>query len=171
MRKLFILQYEGQRSALSKKEKNYNGNGRQHGHHISHNQMSLGQVGSPVVSNPKNDNKVVLEGRLMTKGAHPNLWESKRHQGPKTDKNNIFNDKETASADSKVVPNDDVDEPLSEKIAASEYSELHERLSLVYDKVLVVDSIPAAREVVRLLTTQYKDLVHACDTEACIGLL
>lgn len=157
--------YEGQRSALSKKEKNYNGNGRQHGHHISHNQMSLGQVGSPVVSNPKNDNKLVLEGRLMTKGAHPNLWESKRHQGPKTDKNNIFNDKETASADSKVVPNDDVDEPLSEKIAASEYSELHERLSLVYDKVLVVDSIPAAREVVRLLTTQYKDLVHACDTE------
>lgn len=171
MEKLFILQYEGERSALSRKEKYYNGNDRQHGHYISHNQMSVGQIGSHVVSNPRNDNKVVLKDLLMTKGAYPSYMEEKSHQDSKTDKHNTFIDKETASADSEVVPNDDVDEPLMEKVASSEHLELHERLIRVYDKVLVVDTIPAAREVVRLLTTQYKDLVHACDTEACVGLL
>ncbi|KAH6835517.1 polymerase gamma 1 [Perilla frutescens var. hirtella] len=157
--------YGGEGSSLRRKEKKYTVNVRQPGHHISHNQMSLGQVGSHVVSHPNNDNKIVLEGHLMTKGAHQNYLESTTHQGPKTDKDNVFNNKETASANEQVAPNNDVGEPLSEKITAPECSELHKRLSQVYDKVLVVDSIPAAREVVRLLTTQYKDLVHACDTE------
>ncbi|KAJ6834342.1 DNA polymerase I A, chloroplastic-like isoform X1 [Iris pallida] len=41
-----------------------------------------------------------------------------------------------------------------------------QNLSRIFDKVLVVDNISKAREVVQLLTTKYKDLVHACDTEA-----
>lgn len=40
-----------------------------------------------------------------------------------------------------------------------------QNLSRIFDKVLVVDNISKAREVVQLLTTKYKDLVHACDTE------
>lgn len=40
-----------------------------------------------------------------------------------------------------------------------------EKLRSIYGKVLVVDSIPIAEEVVKKLTTQYKHLVHACDTE------
>ncbi|XP_019055571.1 PREDICTED: DNA polymerase I A, chloroplastic/mitochondrial-like isoform X2 [Nelumbo nucifera] len=43
--------------------------------------------------------------------------------------------------------------------------EYHEMLSHIYKKVLVVDNIAVAKEIVRMLTTRYKDLVHACDTE------
>ncbi|XP_043691379.1 DNA polymerase I A, chloroplastic/mitochondrial-like isoform X2 [Telopea speciosissima] len=39
------------------------------------------------------------------------------------------------------------------------------RLECIYDKVLVVDHISVARDIVRKLTTQYKGLVYACDTE------
>lgn len=171
MGKLFILQYEGEGSRLSRK-KEYTGNVRQHGLHISHNQMSLVQV-RPNIDPYTNDddNKIVLESHSLMKGAHPNWLENKKHQDSITDKDNVFDNKETASADKKLVPSDSVSEPFSEKIIASKYTELHERLSQVYDKVLVVDSIPAARQVVRMLTTRYKDLIHACDTEACIGLL
>ncbi|XP_010267695.1 PREDICTED: DNA polymerase I A, chloroplastic/mitochondrial [Nelumbo nucifera] len=40
-----------------------------------------------------------------------------------------------------------------------------ERLICIYEKVLVVDSIAVAKEIVGMLTTRYKDFVHACDTE------
>ncbi|PIA27500.1 hypothetical protein AQUCO_07700049v1 [Aquilegia coerulea] len=40
-----------------------------------------------------------------------------------------------------------------------------QRLSSVYDKVLVINDILSAKEVVKLLTTVYRDNVHACDTE------
>lgn len=36
----------------------------------------------------------------------------------------------------------------------------------VYDSVVVVDNVTKAREVVGMLTTKYRDLIHACDTEA-----
>lgn len=42
----------------------------------------------------------------------------------------------------------------------------YKRLLQIYDKVLIVDSIPMAREIVGMLTNQYRHLVHACDTEA-----
>ncbi|KAL3639950.1 hypothetical protein CASFOL_014918 [Castilleja foliolosa] len=51
------------------------------------------------------------------------------------------------------------------KIAASGGSEIQKRLSQVYDKVLVVNCVDAARDVVKMLTNEYKNLVHACDTE------
>lgn len=40
-----------------------------------------------------------------------------------------------------------------------------EKLVRIYDKVLVVDNVAKAREVVAMITTKYKDLVYACDTE------
>ncbi|KAF9624108.1 hypothetical protein IFM89_007806 [Coptis chinensis] len=40
-----------------------------------------------------------------------------------------------------------------------------ERLARMYSDVLVVDSISSAKKVVQLLTTKYRDFVHACDTE------
>lgn len=43
--------------------------------------------------------------------------------------------------------------------------DIKERLIGVYDSVLVVDSVSAAKEVVSMLTTKYRNLVHACDTE------
>lgn len=48
--------------------------------------------------------------------------------------------------------------------------EAHRKLSKIYGKVLVVDDISVAKRIVEKLTTQYKHLVHACDTEACVLL-
>lgn len=42
---------------------------------------------------------------------------------------------------------------------------LRERLGAMYEKVHIVDNLSAAKEVVGKLTSQYKHLVHACDTE------
>lgn len=42
---------------------------------------------------------------------------------------------------------------------------LRERLGAMYEKVHIVDNLSAAKEVVSKLTSQYKHLVHACDTE------
>lgn len=46
-----------------------------------------------------------------------------------------------------------------------DYTQLQKRLTSIYDKVLVVDNISVAKKVVKKLTTQYRHLVHACDTE------
>ncbi|KAE8725498.1 DNA polymerase I A [Hibiscus syriacus] len=44
-------------------------------------------------------------------------------------------------------------------------NDIHKQLARIYDQVLVVDNISAAKEVVLMLTTKYRHLVHACDTE------
>jgi hypothetical protein len=38
-------------------------------------------------------------------------------------------------------------------------------LGTIYEKVLVVDNVESARSVVQLLTSKYKNFIHACDTE------
>ncbi|XP_058093524.1 DNA polymerase I B, chloroplastic/mitochondrial isoform X2 [Magnolia sinica] len=40
-----------------------------------------------------------------------------------------------------------------------------EQLARIYNEVLVVDDVLTAKRVVEVLTTRYKHLVHACDTE------
>ncbi|KAJ4975247.1 hypothetical protein NE237_000353 [Protea cynaroides] len=62
-------------------------------------------------------------------------------------------------------------ETYIEAINLSEKDGIHplehrKRLECIYDKVLVIDNISVARDIVRKLTTQYKELVYACDTEA-----
>ena len=42
---------------------------------------------------------------------------------------------------------------------------LRERLTSLYGKVLVVNSVPVAKQVVWMLRNWYSHLVHACDTE------
>lgn len=39
------------------------------------------------------------------------------------------------------------------------------KLCSIFDKVLVVDNVTSARKVVHMLTHEYRDLIHACDTE------
>ncbi|KAL3636784.1 hypothetical protein CASFOL_019083 [Castilleja foliolosa] len=77
------------------------------------------------------------------------------------DNKDVFEKKDYVSADKKIISSDSV----SEKIAASGGSEIQKRLSQLYDKVLVVNSVDAARNVVKMLTNKYKNFVHACDTE------
>ncbi|AQK41169.1 DNA polymerase I A, chloroplastic isoform X2 [Zea mays] len=56
--------------------------------------------------------------------------------------------------------------PFPTKAAFSEESlKAREALASIYDKVLVVDDIESARNIVKLLTTKYKSFIHACDTE------
>lgn len=57
--------------------------------------------------------------------------------------------------------------PVCRTGISSANSELRNRLLRVYEDVLVVDSVAMAREVVTKLMGQYKDFVHACDTEVC----
>lgn len=58
--------------------------------------------------------------------------------------------------------------PLSKVEKCTEPAKVRENLSKIYDKVLIVDNVPAAKNVVAKLLTQYRNLVHACDTE--VGL-
>ncbi|XP_039853051.1 DNA polymerase I A, chloroplastic-like isoform X2 [Panicum virgatum] len=48
---------------------------------------------------------------------------------------------------------------------SKESMEAQKEVAAIYDKVLVVDNIESARTVVQLLTTKYKNFIHACDTE------
>jgi DNA polymerase-1 len=45
--------------------------------------------------------------------------------------------------------------------------DIRERLTSIYESVLVVDNVTMAKEVVSKLTNQYRHLIHACDTEVC----
>ncbi|XP_039115454.1 DNA polymerase I A, chloroplastic-like [Dioscorea cayenensis subsp. rotundata] len=55
---------------------------------------------------------------------------------------------------------------VKEHMSHQEVSEMHQkRLARIYDKVLVVEDLKTARKVVNMLTTKYRELVYACDTE------
>ncbi|CAA0813954.1 DNA polymerase I B- chloroplastic/mitochondrial [Striga hermonthica] len=104
-------------------------------------------------------------GSLMTKPTCPNGLENKGYGDSIAGENNVNGIIESVSADEKANLSDAVGENVNQERTASESEIARERLSQVYDKVLVVDGISAAREVVRMLTTQYNHLIHACDTE------
>lgn len=56
---------------------------------------------------------------------------------------------------------------VKEHMSHQEVSEMHQkRLARIYDKVLVVEDLKTARKVVNMLTTKYRELLYACDTEA-----
>ncbi|ESQ30390.1 hypothetical protein EUTSA_v10011195mg [Eutrema salsugineum] len=48
---------------------------------------------------------------------------------------------------------------------STEPSKVREKLRKIYDKVVVVDNVPAAKDAVSKLLNDYRNLVHACDTE------
>ncbi|CAH9078936.1 unnamed protein product [Cuscuta europaea] len=62
------------------------------------------------------------------------------------------------------------DQSQLEKVTVSEKSitkdNLRERLVSIYEKVFIVNNISLAKEVVSKLTNEYRDSIHACDTEA-----
>ncbi|KAF2547848.1 hypothetical protein F2Q70_00022811 [Brassica cretica] len=47
----------------------------------------------------------------------------------------------------------------------TDLSKVRANLTKIYNKVRVVDSVSTAKEIVTKLVNQYRDLVHACDTE------
>lgn len=60
----------------------------------------------------------------------------------------------------KTVQSSPAKAPLSK-----ESKDARKALATIYEKVLVVDNVKSARSVVELLTTKYKNFIHACDTE------
>lgn len=46
-------------------------------------------------------------------------------------------------------------------------SKIRANLKKIYNRVLVVDNVSTAKETVAKLMNQYRNLVHACDTEVC----
>ncbi|KAK7387061.1 hypothetical protein VNO78_27551 [Psophocarpus tetragonolobus] len=51
------------------------------------------------------------------------------------------------------------------KAYSSEQSKLRGRLCSIYEDILVVNNISLAEEVAKMLTVNYRHLIHACDTE------
>lgn len=142
--------YEGEGNGFGSKEK------AQHGQYISLNQR-------PPVSytNPVNHVKL-LDTPSITNGARPKGLENRLHKDSLPNKENVFELKETDSGDSGALSSESINNSLTEEYKKAK---LREKLGQVYDTVFVVDSIDKARLVVSMLTTKYKDLIHACDTE------
>ncbi|KAL7103475.1 hypothetical protein ACP275_08G181800 [Erythranthe tilingii] len=148
--------YEGgEGSGLSRNEREFAGNVGQNGYNVFHSQMPLVKDRSNRVPYTNGDDKITLEDKGDQDSIHV--------------KDNVVVKIKTASksgsANKKTVSCDNISELPSKRVATSEVTELHERLSQIYDKVLVVDDVTEARRVVSLLTTKFKNLIHACDTE------
>lgn len=60
---------------------------------------------------------------------------------------------------------DSTDAIFAKKERCADQLKLHDRLCRIYEDVLVVDNIPLAEEVVKMLTVKYRHLIYACDTE------
>ncbi|KAK3141378.1 hypothetical protein QOZ80_4BG0333170 [Eleusine coracana subsp. coracana] len=75
------------------------------------------------------------------------------------DSDNNLTDEHQASPDKTVQPSP-AKAPLSQ-----EALDARKALGTVYEKVLVVDDVKSARSVVQLLTSKYRNFIHACDTE------
>ncbi|KAI3852650.1 hypothetical protein MKW92_018923 [Papaver armeniacum] len=57
--------------------------------------------------------------------------------------------------------------PIKNGDEATSMAELRESLSRIYDEVLVVENISAAKEIVKMLTTKHRNRIYACNTEVC----
>ncbi|XP_020235315.1 DNA polymerase I A, chloroplastic/mitochondrial [Cajanus cajan] len=60
---------------------------------------------------------------------------------------------------------DSTNATFAKKARSTDQSKLQDRLCSIYEDILVVDNIPLAEEVSKMLTTKYQHLVYACDTE------
>ncbi|CDP05771.1 unnamed protein product [Coffea canephora] len=112
--------------------------------------------------------------QLPSKSSQPNislpkLFEEQKEKYPSIDEGSAHNVTKREAAAAKSVGVEKINgTPTGKGSVEPEAiirSNLRERLSCIYDKVLVVDTVSAAKEVVGLLTNQYRHMVHACDTE------
>ncbi|KAL2473007.1 DNA polymerase I A [Forsythia ovata] len=105
-----------------------------------------------------------IEGALHNRLRLEDNLENGKDEVSKISKEVAVVETKNGAADRERVVSDIVNGTWIEQIS-HESKNIFERLRSIYDKVLVVDNISAAREVVGLLTNQYRHLVHACDTE------
>ncbi|CAI9773443.1 unnamed protein product [Fraxinus pennsylvanica] len=166
-----IKRYKGDGSRPISKEMEYSVNVGQVRPHVSHNPSFADNIRSNKEYMNNGDGSMSLQNRSLLEGALPNrllLEDNVEHVKDEVSKigNELGIDEIKNNAGyHKCIVADIANGTQIEQITR-ESKNTFERLRTVYDKVLVVDSISAAREVVGLLTNQYRHLVHACDTEA-----
>jgi DNA polymerase-1 len=66
---------------------------------------------------------------------------------------------------SEKAAKDSTDATIARKPRCTDQTKLRDRLCRIYEDILVVDNIPLAEEVVKMLTVKYRHLIYACDTE------
>ena len=79
-----------------------------------------------------------------------------------------FDDKATESDpkdENECSPKETVQPSPAKAPLSKESKDARKALATIYEKVLVVDDVKSARRVVQLLTTKYRNFIHACDTE------
>ncbi|OEL13655.1 DNA polymerase I A, chloroplastic [Dichanthelium oligosanthes] len=79
-----------------------------------------------------------------------------------------FDDKATdgyAKDENECSPKETVQPSPARAPLSEESKDARKALGTIYAKVLVVDDVKSARRVVQLLTTKYRNFIHACDTE------
>lgn len=77
----------------------------------------------------------------------------------------IYADPENSRSETSTASPDAKDESKIAKKEKDARQLIQEKLSSIYSTVHVVDNISDAKEVVKMLTGQFRNLVHACDTE------
>ncbi|KAL9316627.1 hypothetical protein ACSQ67_017628 [Phaseolus vulgaris] len=60
---------------------------------------------------------------------------------------------------------DSINVTVAKKTVGTDKTKLLNRLCSIYEDILVVDNVPLAEEVSKMLTTKYRHLIYACDTE------
>ncbi|KVH99126.1 3'-5' exonuclease domain-containing protein [Cynara cardunculus var. scolymus] len=118
----------------------HNGNTQKHGHDVMHNSKSL-------------ELKQEVSENTPVNGVHRMDSQSEKRSAGRTDKSSAAANAD-ALKETYIVPLD-----------SKNSTHLRKRLMSIYEKVLVVDNISLAKEVVRKLTTQYRHLVAAIDVK------
>ncbi|KAL3508507.1 hypothetical protein ACH5RR_027908 [Cinchona calisaya] len=102
-------------------------------------------------------------------GSSPNFFGEQKENLFSSEKGSCSDANKRYDAAEKSVSSDKVNGTHigrgSMEAEAISLSNIRKRLGCIYDRVLVVDTISAAKAVVSMLTNQYRDMVHACDTE------
>lgn len=105
-------------------------------------------------ANPRH--KLNVDHLLAPNGMHDVIT---RDFDPDLDKINGHNT--NSSNQSKLSPKEGSKEAVQPKGTPN----IRGQLTKLYNKVLVVNTVPVAKKVVQMLTNSYRHLVHACDTE------
>ncbi|KAL8098613.1 hypothetical protein AgCh_031398 [Apium graveolens] len=119
--------------------------------------MPINDYSSQTLGNEENISVTCIVPEAQPNGLSVHYLKEKMEKSP-------VSDEKLANGGNKKNP--DLSETYVVETSAKRTNvHLREKLNRIYDKVLVVDNIVVAKEIVEKLTNQYRHLVHACDTE------
>ncbi|KAK7316740.1 hypothetical protein RJT34_00422 [Clitoria ternatea] len=102
-----------------------------------------------------NDSKVVIDAKRVDTQLDVSPLEICKEKGDRVNGNHSLDSTATDLTNATFV----------KKAHGSEQSILRGRLCSIYEDVLVVNNISLAEKVTKMLTVNYRHLIHACDTE------